>query len=512
MIRYLPQTPPSVHLLVLVLAVILRLPAFWGDFYQVDEELAWLAAVQSVGGGDLYIDAWFSGPPLVVWVYQIFVWIFGSSALTALRIFSIFWVYLLAISVNGFLAAGKVISRFSGVPAVLMVLFTSTPWQSLELGGELLAVVPLLLAFQRLLDLGEQSRGRNPYSRLFTIGLLAGIAILFSYKSFFMGAGLVLAFLILRTANLPEFFTLLMGIITPILGALVVMYIEGNLMAFREIGFEYYWQRVTLTGDTYYPATTLSTLQSMAFTWGVLLVLVLVGFFHYRTRFFSLVARIRSIETVMAVWLVMGLVVLVLKFRRLEVADFAILAPPLSFYASVTFSFKWPRLFRLPLLIVGVAAILVGYLGSITLPYPALKADIREVGLEPWVLPNSPTTAPLPTSVEDWIADKNITDRIWIADHQPQWYRKLGVTCDYPYLDFRMVFYKFEQMPGYSADRGIVPETDRTIYEAFSENPPLVILDPHGYFEVLRKRYPTIFGAYRTNPDQPFSVYLHPTL
>lgn len=513
MLRQFTQTPPSVHLLLLVLIPLLRLPVFFGGYHVADEELTLLAAAQAAGEGKLYLDAWFAGPPLQVWLYQAFYVVLGDHALTALRICTMLGLYLLAVHFNGFLARSKVIRRYEGLPAVVLVLFTCTPWHSLELSGELLAVWPLLVGFERLLSLTGEGRSQQVLPMLFGGGVLAGMGILFSYKAVFLGAGLVLGLLILRTANFAEVFALLSGLLVPLLGLLLVLYAQGNLAAYYSIGFEYYWQRVTLAGEAYYPYATLPTLQSVALCWLPLGLLALIGFFHYRTRFYSYVARIRAIETSMALWLVLGLLIMALKLRRLDVSDFILLAPPLAFYASAALTFRWPRLLRLPGLAIGLTAMVLLYVSSYALPYPGLKTLLTVEELPTWLGGRQSQWQALPeTLTRPGGPQGEKLGSVWVLDHQPQWYRELGTVCPYPYLDFRMVYYKFPMLPGYDPAHGIASEPEGRIFETFAQQPPALILDPEGHFSYLQARFPSLFEAYRPDPRQPFSVYWHPSL
>ncbi len=78
----------------------IRLPAFHPEYYSLDESIYMINAEIVADGGIQYNDTWDNKPPLLVWFYSSFVWIFGYYALTAIRIFTIFILFLSAFIFN----------------------------------------------------------------------------------------------------------------------------------------------------------------------------------------------------------------------------------------------------------------------------------------------------------------------------------------------------------------------------------------------------------------------------
>jgi hypothetical protein len=298
-----------------------------------------------------------------------------------------------------------------------------------------------------------------------------------------------------------------MVVIVSLIGAL---YLQGNLEGFLSIGLGYYWERIGLTGSAYYPKSSAQTLLGLGLCWGIGVIPVLLGFLHFRARYYSYVAKVRSVETAMGIWLVMGILALILKFRRLDFSDFHLLIPPLVFYGTRIFGFRWPRLLRVASLVVGLSLMGLVYLSSWGLPFPRVADRWLGSARPSWLYGHFGDAPALPeAAVQRW-QQQELRGRIWIMDHQPQWYQLLGTTCTYPYLDFRMAYHKFSQLPGYDPEGRIAVEPEREIFDAFGAKPPYLIIDPEGYFPALQQRYPTLFAAYRAEKSGQIPVYLHP--
>lgn len=500
MLRYLVQTPPSLHLLLLGLILVLRLPILWGDLTIDSEAQYLLTAIQAWEGGTLYEDAWFAGPPVTIWIYEGFYALFGRGAIWGLRVFTILWIYLIAVYFNGMLSKAKITKRFEGLPAALAVGLMCLPGYEQELSAELLALLPILWAFDGLL---QSTEGRGAaIERLYRSGLSMGLALLISYKVLFLLGALLLAYLILRTFRVDEFSSMIGGVIVAVILTLGILYARGNLQEFYETGFLYYWQRIGLAGTKFYGLQSFQTLMRISFSWGAILLLTGIGFFHYRARFFSYVARIRSLETVMANWLIFGLIMLISKYRRIDYADLMLLVPPIAFYAARPLSLKWPRILRWAWLITAVAGVIFSY-SRVWLPSLPIDASAQGNQSMPW----EPQNSPPPHSLVQLAGE----GPFWIMDHQPKWYQDLDTYCPYPFVDYRMAYHRFTSLPGHHTEDKVSAFHDREVFSAFGENPPQVVIDPHGDFPKLVQRFPTLFGGYKLSQGHKIHVYLHPS-
>ncbi|MEM9985328.1 MAG: hypothetical protein AAF804_09550, partial [Bacteroidota bacterium] len=389
------------------LVLVLRLPILWGDLSIASEAQYLLTAIQAWEGGTLYGDAWFAGPPVTIWIYEGFYALFGKGAIWGLRVFTILWIYLIAVYFNGMLSKAKITKRFEGLPAALAAGLMCLPGYEQELSAELLALLPILWAFDGLLQ-STDDRGAA-IEKLYRSGLTMGLALLISYKVIFLLGALILAYLILRTFRLDEFSSMIGGVLVAVILTLGILYARGNLYDFYETGFLYYWQRLGLSGTKFYGLQSFQTFLRVSFSWGAILLLTGIGFFHYRARFFSYVARIRSLETVMANWLIFALIMLISKYRRIDYADLMLLVPPIAFYASRPLSLKWPRILRWAWLIPAIAGAIFSYSRAWM---AALPGDTFAKGNESMFWEPMASALP-PTLVE--VAKEG---PIWIMDHQ----------------------------------------------------------------------------------------------
>jgi hypothetical protein len=504
MLKYFANTPPSVHLLLLILIPLLRWPAFLAGYYHADESLSLLVAERAMVQGPLYVGAWYAGPPLHIWFYEVFMWLFGRGAMTGMRLFTLLWVYLIAIYFNGVVGRFRVLRRYEGLPGILLAVLASMPWSSLYMSSELLAMWPILVAFNGLLSLSEVP-ARN-YGLMFQSGALLTLAALINYKAVFLLAGGALAYLILRTARLDELMAGLGGIIVVLLGLMGILFLQGNLRAFEEIGVSYYFQRLGVTGTAFYPLTSQSTLLSLASTWGLITILTIVGFVHFRLRFFSYVVKIRSLEIAMALWLVAGLVMLLAKWRRLDPSDVHLLLPPVAFYAALTLTFSWPQRLRILLLPTGMGLLLLSYLSGWSLRFPETMSWLQPDQPPTWLYGSPQRGAPLPATLAHSLDAAQAAKGIWIMAYQPHWYLALDAPCVNRYVDFRLAYYKFSVLPGYQQEIAR-PEAEADIFRAFAQQPPSYVIDPQGWFPLMQERYPSLFADYRAQRSGQIVVY-----
>ncbi|MEL6844309.1 MAG: hypothetical protein AAFP02_13945, partial [Bacteroidota bacterium] len=249
------------------------------------------------------------------------------------------------------------------------------------------------------------------------------------------------------------------------------------------------------------------TIQVWLRNWGVFLIFGGIGFLHFRLRFYSYVAQLRTLELTMAIWLVSVMLMLAFKYGRLEVNDIILLAPPLAFYASKIFDFKWGGRFRAILIPLSLVMPVIIYLN-----YWGIK------------LPNSMSTfSPKTESIYYHGGLKSLLDQstiwhaydfgdkptsIWLMDYHPEIYLSLDQKLNNKYLDYRIAWYKMSVLP--HEDQGVMfsqVESDKDIFKEFSAQPPDYILDPHNQFPYLQTRYPALFGNFERDPAIAQAVY-----
>jgi hypothetical protein len=240
-----------------------------------------------------------------------------------------------------------------------------------------------------------------------------------------------------------------------------------------------------------------------------------IGFVHFRLRFFSYVVKIRSAEVIMATWLGGVSLMLLFKFRRLELADFVLLVPPLVFYAKKLLDFRWFRRLRWLVLLATVAMPVSMYLSFWGMYAPDSLAALQPSKEARWLHGGQwPPEASERQAIRQ-IQQQFAGQSIWIMDHQPALALRLGATSPNRYTDFRMLVLKFppltEEEPG---DLNPVieliskPESDRAFYLALRENLPDLILDPYGLFPGLQTHFPNLLQPYAPASFGDYQAYV----
>ena len=441
----------------------------------------------------------------MVWFYTFFCYLFGGSALLTIRIFTCFYIYLTAIYFNGFLVRFKPFKHYLGLPSILFVLLVSIPWYTQQMSASLFVLLPILIAFHIITELGEDKR--TNYRLMFRAGLWLMISIMASYKIIFLLLGVILAYLILANPRLDELMSMIGGLLTVLMLVLVSLFMTGSLPYAWDQGVLYYLDRLGLAGTEVYVFEPLKTLGIWSMIWAVFLFLAIWGFFHFRLRFYSYKAQIRSGEMTMAIWLVGSLMMLSFKFNRLELSDLILMVPPLVFYASKTLDFKWVYRMRIPILLVSLIMPIYTYLGYWGMVFPNSFALFTPRPSQVYLHGGSKMFLEKQLPVFS-LESENTDLGIWVMDAQPEWYHLLGRTCANKYTDYRMVYFKFPHLAGKDVSLTSAKEHEKEIFQQFSQHPPAFILDPNNHFKYIKKRFPRIFQMYKQEKKGDFLVYM----
>ncbi|MEM6344826.1 MAG: hypothetical protein AAF927_13125 [Bacteroidota bacterium] len=505
MLRLVTNIPLPVHILLLVLIPLLRLPAFDGGFFLGEESFYLLAAQKLAQGGDLYSDLWMTAPPVMVWLYRMFYGLFGEGALTAIRVISCFYLYITAIYFAGTLNSFRPFGRMIGMPAVILVILCSIPWYGLQMGASLFVLLPMCASFFSILQLRERAPQNNFW--MFYAGLWLMVCTLASYKYIFIGFGLLLTYLILKSPRLPEILSFFLGIFVVLLTLLLILFYTGSLADYWDVGLLYYLDRIFLTDSKIYAYHSWDTIQVWVRNWGIFLLFGGIGFLHFRVRYYSYVAQLRTLELTMAIWLVSVLLMLLFKYGRLELNDILLLAPPMAFYVSKIFDFKWGSRFRtilIPLCLLFPAVVYLNYWG-IKLPDSMSTFNPKEQSIFYHGGLKSLLERSTPLHQYDFGAAKQ---SIWVMDHFPELYLSLDQKVENKYLDYRIAWYKIAALPSEDQGRFFSKiESDKAVFQEFKQHLPDFVIDPRNDFPALQKRYPSLFGNYSLDRAGKYFIY-----
>lgn len=288
---------------------------------------------------------------------------------------------------------------------------------------------------------------------------------------------------------------------------MIVLYLSGALAAWWDIGMVSFLDRVvnkSMQNQDYQLGLVLSSWGAF---WAILLILSVIGFLHFRLRFYSYVTKVRSIEMIMAVWLVGILLALGFKFNRLDLTDFVLLVPPIVFYTAKTFDFKWVFKLRYVLFVAILILPLYSYMSYFGIRFPETLSVLKPSDDATILHGGVVKILERKDSIYDLSKGSEGNRDIWIMEFNPELYVALGYPCANRYTDYRITHYKVPALPGGSERIFSRKETDRDVYEQFKQNPPDIVLDRNENFPLLQARYPQLLSNYSIRKEGEYVVY-----
>lgn len=456
-------------------------------------------------GAHLYTDIWYAGPPFLPWMFKIFYSLFGSWTVPMIRVFSCLYIYFAAILFNGILVEYKLFRRYSGFTAIMLAFLISSPWYAQELSSSLMVLLPTIISFYNIMQLGD-NKGRN-YELMFGVGLWMSISIFMAYKAIFILLGLLIAYVRVRRPSLDELVSMLGGILVIVLFVLTMLFFNNSLQDFWDLGVLFYLDHLRFTDSPVYAYSLSSTLYTLLLSWGPVLILGLIGFLHFRLRYFSYVVKIRATETITSLWLLGVLLMIVFKWKRLELSDMILIAPPLVFYLRKALELPFLQQMRWGILSAIVLVPLFLYVGLWNMSNPNPANLLRPQQEDNWVHGGTWTTLLEKGELFEYLKDKAPESSIWIMDFRPAWYLSITPPPSSSYLDFRILYHKLDVFQAEKACVFSKTELDRHFHQTFQASPPELIVDPLHTFPLLQARFPALLGSYEAETIEDIPVY-----
>ncbi len=495
MLRFLSYNHLFSYSILFLLTLALRAPSFHTQYFGEDESFYMVSAEKVINGEAQYLDTWDNKPPVLVWVYSFFLWVFGEFAFLAIRIFTAIYIFLTALLVNRFVDDNRLLNQFSLLPAFLVIFLSSVPWYSQELNGEILMNLPVVLAVTEILKLRERSRKNT--SHLFLAGLLLGLAFMVKYQAILVFLGMFAAYLFTQPTKLSETFSYFFGFLLSIFGLVLVVYFTGALDAYWDIGVLYNIDYIRVGANPGEIVNPLFNLGQYAQLWGIFILLGVAGIVHYRLNYFSKTIRLRKVESVTLYWFVVCLLTIILGGGRLYLHYFYLLVPPLAIYAAKALELKIKSWIRNIILLSAFAIPMITYAVFLFAAFPQefSFADkyLQEGG---WTMKfRQELNEPHP--LESYIDRGNIHHGILVLAYEPTVYTRLDLPCATKYTNFSIANFKFDFFP----DHGLVnlissSETRADVFLAFEKEMPDYIIDPLDMFPVLSAQLPLLFQDY----------------
>ena len=495
LLRFLSYNHVATYIFLFLLVFALRAPSFHPQYFETDESYYLVAAEKIVDGGIQYIDTWDNKPPMLVWVYSFFVFIFGSYALLAIRIFTCLYIYISALFLNQMVVDNRLINRFSLFPAFLLIFLTAIPWYTQELNGEVLMALPVILAVMELLKLKERDRKNN--SHLFLVGVLLGLAFMVKYQAILLFLGLSAAYLSTQTPRLTETFSFVSGFLLTTVGTVLVIYFTGALEAFWDIGVLYNLDYIRIGRNPGEVLTPWFNLGQYGLLWGVFILSGLAGLVHYRANYFTNSIRLRKVETIVLYWFIASLATIVLGGGRLYLHYFYLLVPPLAIYVAKVVELKTRRWLRnvamLAAFVIPAFTYGVFLISAFPQQFQFIDPYLNEGG---WVHQFRERLNEL-HPLEAQINTQEVRNGILVLKYEPTIYTRLDLPCATKYTNFSMANFKMEVLPDHES-AGLVSKAERKsdIYQAFQSDLPEYIVDPLDLFPYLQESLPLLLKDY----------------
>lgn len=506
MLKLLSYNHPFTYLFIFVLAIVLRLPSFHPQYFSTDEAFYVTAAEKIVDGGVQYVDTWDNKPPLIIWFYSLFVWVFGSGALLAIRIFTVIYLFVAAILLNQFVVDNKLLQQFSLLPALLFLVLCSVPWYAQELNGEMLMILPVILAFHQLVQVTERDPVNNRH--LFISGLLMGLSFMIKYQAIFLFIMLLVAYLIVNPPRLAEIFSLFAGFVVTNLVIITVIYFSGALPEFWDIGVLYNLDYILIGKNPGEEVSIFGNLWQYIQLWGVFIVLSLVGVAYFRLNYFTHSIRLRKIESIIGMWFIGAVLTIAMGMGRMYLHYFILAVPPMAIYCAKFFELEriktWIKVgvitlsLVMPLFTYGVFMV-AAFPDTMEFADPLFTEDGWTMTFRKELNRDHILSAHIDT--------EKVKNGVLVMDVEPEIYLRLGVPCATKYTNFSIAHYKFP-FP-HNQDRGLVSahETLPEIYEAFEAEMPEYIIDRNGLFPHLQDQLPLLFAEYREESIGKYKIY-----
>ena len=497
MLRFFSYNHVVTYVALFVITVALRLPSFHSQYFQEDEAYYLTAAEKIVDGGVQYVDTWDNKPPVLTWFYAVFVAILGDFAIIGIRIFTIIYVFLTALLLSQFVVDNKLMERFSLLPGFMYVVMVSVPWYSQELNGEILMNLPIVVCMINLLKLDESTRENQ--RRMFWVGALMGLCFMIKYQAVLVLLGLLVAYFTLVTARVAETFSLAGGFALVLFLFLSVIYLNGALAAFWDVGVLYNLDYI-FTGKN--PGETVDVLFNLGQylkLWGAFTLVAFISIVNFRLSYFKNAIRLRKIEVLILFWTISTALTIVLGGGRLYLHYFYLLVPVLCVYAVTFFEMKvkgWLRSLSF-LLVMAMPVYTYGVYALVAFPQ---SFSFMETYIQPggWIHGmRAQLNEPHPLS--KYIEPSKVHNGILVLAYEPTVYARLNLPCATRYTNFSVAFYKWSvYKPLHGMSLVSRTETQADIFKAFKEELPEYIIDPAGLFPMLRDQIPVLFAPYKT--------------
>ncbi|MBN8576130.1 MAG: hypothetical protein J0L66_04275 [Cytophagales bacterium] len=456
LLRFFRINDPYRLLAVFILLIVIALGFFIDPVGLTLTELKSMVLGETLNSGKtLYAQVHTAAPPLAAWFAGWSEWFFGRS-LTARHVVALLLIFVQGAYFAMLLINNKAQSESTYLPAFLYCVVCCFSFDLLTLSPELLASSLVLLALNNLFKEVEFRVQRD--DTLLKLGFYLGLAsqFVFSYVVFLPGVLIILT--IFTRLSLRKALLLVFGFVLPHLLLLVAYYFFGNLSFLWRCYYEsarwFVENQLSLASMLY-----LSAIPILYFIFS----LVMLNREAHLTKYQSQLLQI------MFLWLLLAAVEITVA-GRMAPHRVITLAPSLAYFIShfiLLVRRKWLAELMLWLFAGGI----------VTVAYVARYNQVKKIDYSKMFVSHVPTTP--------------VNKRILVLDEQWGYFENNKPATG---------FYDWEIARQYFTETDYF-QSVVLINNAFEQELPEVIVDPHRVMATVFKRLPALGKSYTQQGD-----------
>lgn len=454
---------PYRMLVLLLFLLLMKLPAFYGSVPLTIPELNWMVVEEKLAekGTVMYKDVWDPLAPLAAGMYWLLHELFGRSHL-AYQIIALLLIFVQSALFNYILLRNKVYNENTYVPALIYGLLMCTFFQFYTLSPALVSTTFVMLTINNAFNDIEFKGAKN---NLFSTGILMGLASLFYLPSLVLSLALLFAYLLFTGATPKSYFLFLYGLLMPWLIIIVYYFWHDALFHFY---INCIYSLLYLDNVSYISYSLLITII------GLPLVILILSFFKLfdAKRFNNYQERFQ--QTMFFIF-IMALVAWWISHSRTP-ALLVLFVPVVAFFISHFFLLIRKRF-------ITEISFLLFFIGILTIHFSTL---FQWNSVAPWL--NYEKLIVQDTPWDGLVANKKI---LYLGDDLSV-YKSAALAT--PYLSWELASLQLTSPDYY--------DNLMSIFEAFHEDSPEVIIDTKGIMNDLFAKMPTIAAQYKEGNEE----------
>lgn len=450
-------------LVLLLFLLLMKLPAFYGSVPLTIPELNWMVVGEKLAekGTVMYKDVWDPLAPLAAGMYWVLHELFGRSHL-AFQIIALLLIFVQSALFNHVLLRNKVYNENTYVPALIYGLLMCTFFQFYTLSPVLVSITFVIFAVNNAFNDIEFKGAKN---NLFGTGILMALASLFYLPSIVLSLAILFAYLLFTGASPKSYFLFLYGLLLPWLIIIVYYYWQDALFHFYINGI---YSLLYLDNVSYISYSLLITIVALP------LIILILSFFKLfdAKRFNNYQERFQ--QTMIFIF-IMAFVAWWISHSRTP-AILVLFVPVVAFFISHFFLLIRRRF-------VTEISFFSFFIGILLIHFSTL---FQWNSVAPWL--HYEKLVVQETRWDSQVENKKI---LYLGDDLSV-YKNAALAT--PYLNWELASLQLTSPDYY--------DNLMSIFEAFHNDSPDVIIDTKGVMKEILARMPTIAALYTEGEEE----------